>query len=129
MFYKIDLCMQCLIGILTLLATSFFPLYFLIGLFCIGVWQLASALVNTLTVNHYALFSKCIKKYWLAVAGNFMGWGLLMLLNGKFQVIGFWALIGMAIYIAVKYALLVNELIKYNAIKSELDTVVRENHF
>ncbi len=131
MLYKIDLGMQCLIGIISLLATMFMPLYFLIGLFCIGVWQLASALLYTLTVRHYSLFSKCIRKYWMAVAGNFIGWGLLMLLPDKYniQLIGFWVLIGMATYIAVKYALLVYELIKYSSLKSELDTVVKENHF
>ncbi len=131
MLRRIDFGFQLLIIIAGFTSCIIAPLFGALALFVLGIWQLLSAVSNTLLVKHDIGFRKRIRIYWLLVLTNLSGWFICtILLHSRAIYFGIGLVLMItAAMIGLYYCNILYELIRAGNIKEQLSSVVKENHF
>jgi hypothetical protein len=129
---KIDYYLQCILSILMLLSMPFFFFFgFLAGLFLLGFWQLASAILNTNSFLH-AGHTRLIINYWrytgMVMALLFLCVPLSAIFNpDDVQGIGGIAIVA-AVPVSWYYLSIYLKLIKTLELRHEVSGLIKSKH-
>ena len=129
---KIDCYGQLIVAALIVLSVPVLFLFgFLIGLFCIGCWQLLSAALNTYSFIH-AGYKKQIILYWKFCIVD-LGLFFLFLLadknsNPDYIYMIFWIATPGAVMIAGYYWKIYFKLIEFIALRNEMQGLIKSKH-
>jgi len=129
---KIDYFGQLILGSLMLLSVPVLLLYgFLAGLFILGCWQLLSAVFNTKAFVHTG-HSKKIWTYWSCCAVDltilFLSWYFEKTFKPDNIQLFYWVALPGALFIAIYYLKIYNDLIRFFSLRDELDGLTKSKH-
>jgi len=123
---------QLILGSLMLLSVPVLLYYgFLAGFFIFGCWQLLSAVFNTkafFLTGH----SKQIWSYWscciVDLAILFLSWYVEKTFNLDNVQVFYWIALSGAVFIAIYYLKIYNDLIQFFSLRDEIDGLTKSKH-
>ena len=129
---RIDYYGQLILGSLMLLSVPLLLFYgFLAGLFILGCWQLLSAVFNTKAFVHTG-HSKKIRTYWSYCTVDltilFLSWYIEKTFKPDNIQLFYWIALPGAVFIAIYYLKIYNDLIQFFSLRDELDGLTKSKH-
>src|SRR6187397_211009 len=129
---RIDYYGQLILGSLMLLSVPLLLFYgFLAGLFILGCWQLISAVLNTKAFIHTG-HNKQIGIYWSCCIADLTILFLFWYFEKTFKIdntqVFFWVAISGALFIAIYYLKIYNNLLQFFSLRDELDGLTKSKH-